>query len=809
MNDRGAGTEWGSHPERVGDFRILGVLGEGAMGRVYHAEQASPRREVALKVLKSLQLRADFQHRFRREIELLGALDHPGIAKVYAAGQADLGGMAVPYLAMELIQGDDLLRYAEREQLDLRARLALLARTARAVHHAHSRGVVHHDLKPANILVDRGGQPKVLDFGVAHVADSEATQVTATGEVLGTLPYMSWDQLTGVSQRFDPRCDVYALGVIAYELLCGQLPYPEMRNGTLVTAIRRLDRGHPVPLSQHLPAARGDIETLVMKAMAREAAQRYASAADFADDIESFLRHQPIAARPPTTVYLASLFVRRHKGLTLAAAATAVALLAATGISLRFAAAEAQARASAESRLSEREAVNALVVEMFRAADPGQSRGNDLRVSEVLAVAGQQLDQRKDLPATVVAHLSQTLGELYLNLGDSENALTRFETGLRQDDIELDTRRALLTGRLRTLSLAGRSEEALALADELLDSAETQAWPARLLIVVHGSRGKALTDLGQHDNALATLEHAMSLAEQELQPGSLERLATSQLLMVARLVSGDVAGAVGEMEGAVQEARTHLGDDHPHSLVLRSELGLAYFHTGQPEQAETLWKEIDLGNQRVLGGDHPSTIATRSNLVMARLELAEQRDIDRGALQALAQAVHAQAEKVFGAEHTTTLKTLNHLAYAEELAGDLETSETLSLSLIERATARFGAAHPDTLNYRNNLAVHYMSRDLYADACDQLAPAHAAAIEQLGTAHPLTANFGSNLGRCLLELGRTSEAAAASEGALPVLQGQFGDSHWRVQALKERLARAYRELGRIEEAERLVPAPRA
>lgn len=809
MHDTVATPEPPAHPAWIGEFRILGVLGEGAMGRVYHAEQAAPRREVALKVLKSLQVHPDFQQRFRREIELLGALDHPGIAKVHAAGRAEVGGLSVPYLAMEWVRGDDLLQHAERAQLSLDARLALLAKVARAVHHAHSRGVIHHDLKPANILVDAAGQPKVLDFGIAHVAEPDTTQVTATGQVLGTLPYMSWDQLTGVSRRFDPRCDVYALGVIAYELLSGELPYPEMRNGTLISAIQRLDRGQPEPLSRHRPEARGDIETLVMTAMAREPGQRYASAAALADDIERYLARQPIAARRPTAAYLAGLFVRRHKALTAAAVTTVVVLLSATVVSLRFAAAEAQARADAEMRLAEREAVNSLVVELFRAADPGQARGDDLRVSEVLAVAGAQLDARRDLPAGVAAGLARTLGELYLNLGDADNALTRFEAGLQHAAADPAVLGALQTGRTRTLALAGRSEEALALADRLLADAQNLSLPARLQVGLQGSRGKALTDLGRHDEAITALQQAMALAEQALPPGDLERLTTAQLLMNARLMRGDVAGAVAQLEAAVAEASAHLGEDHPHTLVLRSELGLAYYHTGRPAEADALWIRVDEGNQRVLGTDHPTTIATRSNRVMASLEMVDQGEVDRVALQSLAQAVHAQAERVFGAAHPTTLKTLNHRAYAEEVAGDLATAERLSLQLIERAIERFGERHPDTLNYRNNLAVHYMGRDRHADACAQLAPSHAAAREQLGEAHPLTANFGSNYGRCLLELGDAAAAVRVLEASRPVLEGQFGPTHWRVTSLKQRLARAYRALGRTEEAERLLAAPPA
>lgn len=211
-------------PTRIGPFRILGVLGEGSQGRVYRAEQDSPRREVALKVMRRGTRVAE--DRFRREIELLARLEHPGIARLYAAGEAELSDGTVAWFAMELVRGQALADYAK--SLDLRARLTLIAAIGHAVHHAHVRGVVHRDLKPANVLVDGEGQPKVLDFGMAHAALADETRMTAAGQVLGTIAYMPPEGLFGEAEQADARGDIYSLGVIAYELLCGQLPYPDL-----------------------------------------------------------------------------------------------------------------------------------------------------------------------------------------------------------------------------------------------------------------------------------------------------------------------------------------------------------------------------------------------------------------------------------------------------------------------------------------------------------------------------------------------------------------------------------------------------
>ncbi|MBV8206319.1 MAG: serine/threonine protein kinase, partial [Acidobacteria bacterium] len=207
----------------IGAYRILGWLGEGGMGRVYRAEQQNPQRIVALKVIKLGIASAQHLRRFELEAEMLGRLQHPGIAQIYEAGTAQSDSGPQPYFAMEYVQGLPLIQYATRNQLTMQARLQLMARICDAVNHAHQRGIIHRDLKPSNILVDESGQPKILDFGVARVTDSEThvTRQTDMGQLLGTLGYMSPEQVLADPAALDIRSDVYALGVILYELLAG------------------------------------------------------------------------------------------------------------------------------------------------------------------------------------------------------------------------------------------------------------------------------------------------------------------------------------------------------------------------------------------------------------------------------------------------------------------------------------------------------------------------------------------------------------------------------------------------------------
>ena len=215
------------HPQSIGRYRIIGTLGEGGMGTVYEAVQDQPQRAVALKVIRPDFVSPEMLRRFALESDILGRLQHPGIAQIYEAGTAQGPYESQSFFAMELVRGQPLNNYTESRGLDVKQRLELFAKICDAVHYAHQQGVIHRDLKPANILVDASGQPKILDFGVARLtnADAQATRQTTVGKVVGTLQYMSPEQVNADPNEVDARSDVYTLGVILYELVSGQLPY--------------------------------------------------------------------------------------------------------------------------------------------------------------------------------------------------------------------------------------------------------------------------------------------------------------------------------------------------------------------------------------------------------------------------------------------------------------------------------------------------------------------------------------------------------------------------------------------------------
>jgi tetratricopeptide (TPR) repeat protein len=321
-----------SLPDTVGPYKILGLLGTGGMGVVYRAEQEQPRRQVALKVMRPGTVSPEHLRRFRHEAEALGRFQHEGIARIYDAGQVGAGPSAQPYLVMELIDGRPLTAYADAEHLDVRRRVRLMTLVCQAVKHAHQKGVIHGDLKPANILTDEAGQPKVLDFGLARTTDADAPTVSADPEarqVVGTPRYLSPEQAAGDSVSADTLSDVYALGVILYELLAGRPPHDLQGARGLSAALHIIATVEPQPLGRFNSECRGDLQAIAARALHRDRSRRYQSVSELADDLERYLRDEPVQARQGGVLYKTWKWARRKKGWAIPAAILVVAILAA------------------------------------------------------------------------------------------------------------------------------------------------------------------------------------------------------------------------------------------------------------------------------------------------------------------------------------------------------------------------------------------------------------------------------------------------------------------------------------------------
>ncbi len=317
---------------KVDQYTIKRVIGEGGMGVVYEALQQSPRRTVALKMMKRGVTSKSAMRRFEYEAQTLGRLRHDGIAQIYQAGTWDDGTGGRPWFAMEYIQGaKTLTQYCKDKKLGTRERLELFSNVCDAVQHGHQKGIIHRDLKPPNILVTSSGVPKIIDFGVARSTDSDmavTTLQTDVGAIIGTLQYMSPEQCDADPNDIDIRSDVYAMGVVLYELLCDQLPYA-LRHAAIHEAARIIREEEPRKPSSRDKRLRGDIETIAMKALEKDRDRRYQSATALEEDIDRYLAGDPIAAKAPSAIDYLKRFARKHKAAAISIAAIFVVLVSA------------------------------------------------------------------------------------------------------------------------------------------------------------------------------------------------------------------------------------------------------------------------------------------------------------------------------------------------------------------------------------------------------------------------------------------------------------------------------------------------
>ena len=717
-------------PSTIGRYRVLRLIGEGGMGAVYEAEQDHPHRTVALKILKSALAAPELRRRFARETEALGRLEHPGIARIYDAGTADSSWGPHPYFAMELIRGLSLLEYASRQQLGTTGRIELIVKICEAVEYAHQRGIIHRDLKPGNILVEESGQPKVLDFGVARIADAEAnvTERTKLGDLVGTLAYMSPEQVAADPALVDARSDVYSLGAVLYEILAGRLPYNV--GARLPDAIRAVREDEAPPLGTIDRAYRGDLEIIVAKALDKEPARRYASAGDLADDLRRYLSHQPILAVSPTAAYQARKFVRRHQTLAVAAGVVFVVLVAGIVVSAREAILARRERDRALRAEQSARAVNDFLQNDLLAqagaraqASAGIQPDPNLTVRTALDRAAARIAGRFDSQPGVEASIRRTIGTAYLDLD-------------RMPDAEAQLQRA---ADLAARALGPDHPDTLAALDTLgvVYNYESKYTAAKtVLSKVFEARQRTLGK--EHKDTLATMSH----------------------LALAVAYEGDDARAMTLFEPLLAAQRRLYGDENPDTLDIMDNLGGTYRQLGKYAEARTLFeRELEI-SRRVRGPEHPDTLTCMGNLAfvyraMGEYPHAEAMNVTR--LEA--------TRRAFGDDHWETQNcriALGVCYRAERRYGEAESILKLAVDGLNRTMP----GHALTLQARYQLGELYRVERKFPEAESTLTAVVEARRRLLGSDNPYTAQALASVGELRLDQQKYAEAEPPLREAL-------------------------------------------
>lgn len=714
-------------PESIGNYRILRRIGEGGMGVVFEAQQQDPRRRVALKIIRGVR-RADRDsiRLFRREIDALARLRDPRIAVIHESGCTASGEH---YYAMELVEGAPLNEFVRTRNLDRRARLELFVRVCGAVWYAHQRGVIHRDLKPSNILVEPAGAPKVLDFGLARIlneAGAPATQTFDDHRLRGSLRYMSPEQTTGDPSATDVRTDVYSLGVVLFELLTDAAPL-ELEKLPLTDAIEAI-RSHPPRRPAMLnPALRGDIETIILKALEKSAERRYAGVAELSADIERFLCNRPIVARPPSTTYLLRKFVARNRTTT-ALGAALVLLVIAFGawmtvlytraqFNLRraetaeqLATQEAQ-RARVEARTAQR--VQDFLVRIFSAADPNVARGSNYTVRQVLDRGARDLDNLAGEPQ-VQASLQHSVALVYSSLGLNEQARPLFEKALA-------TRRRVLgdSDALTATAAHDLAECLVALRDfdaadatfaiaaaAMRQNLDPQDWHFAAILRdwagVREERGDfagAESALREAVDRLRTAPHAGALL-----PGFLNTLAG---VLQSQEKLDD---AIPIMREALQISRNAGGGDSTAAASIQGNLAWLLASSGRLDEAQQLAEETLALRKRILPSGHPALASTYVTLGFVRLK----RDQPAEAEPLFRQAYELRISGLTS-RHPLTAEAAGFLA--EALLALQRPAEALPLLELSNDIA---AADPSAIRSRR----HYLA--LLVHAAEQLGDERAA-----------------------------------------------------------------------------------
>jgi tetratricopeptide (TPR) repeat protein/tRNA A-37 threonylcarbamoyl transferase component Bud32 len=812
-------------PGSIGGFRIIGKLGEGGMGTVWEAEQAQPKRRVALKVMRRDHIVDELHAKmFRREAESLARLRHPNIAAIYESGHTEDGH---DFFAMELVLGVTLDvwlagRPTTVDAAELELRLGLFRSICDAVHYAHQRGVIHRDLKPTNIIVTdddvssdarTSAKPslgiKILDFGLARITDADiaATMISEIGVIKGTLQYMSPEQARGDVAAIDVRSDVYALGVILYEMLTGRRPYNVTR-AALAEAVRVICEDTPDPVTKSWSGVRKldtDLETIVGKTLEKEADRRYDSAAALREDIDRYLGSQPILARAPSAAYQLRKMVQRNR-LGAAFAATVLALVVVLAVTMTVQAGRiARERDRAETEAAKALAVNQFMRETLGAANP-YAQGVDITVLEALDQAVGRIETSfADQPA-VEAEIRQTIGDTYNALGRFDEAEPLLETALviRTELFGRDSAEAI-ESMASLAQVAWRRPDydlALVRGEELLDARRRVFGdPSSHVAVTLDFIGRLLVDASRFEEADETMKKALAMSLEVHGESSIQVAACYQNMSVLEEVwRQDYVKAEELTRKEIEIRRAVEGGDTMETASSINNLGIHLMYQGRFEEAAASIEEANAIIRRLGGDRHPELAKGLENLGNVYYRLGQ---TDK-TLELLAEVIEMR-RAVLGDDSPQVARGLTNLGAVYRITGQFERAEETLRDAVARMERAYGPDHVDVASAHRSLGLTLWSLKKADEAEAELRTAHriAEAAYEEGTLG--LAGYQNYLGRVLGHMGKYTEAEALLIASYDAHVAAHGADSEITAGAAAGLAELYEAWGRPDQAARYRP----
>jgi eukaryotic-like serine/threonine-protein kinase len=829
----------GSRPfETIGPYRLLRRIGAGGMGEVWLAEQIRPvHRQVALKVIKAGMDTAHVVARFEAERQALAVMAHPAIAQVFDAGATPQGR---PYFVMEYVPGEAITTYCNRHRLSTRQRIDLFLHVCDGVHHAHQKGIIHRDLKPSNILVavqDDLPVPKIIDFGLAKATTQHLTErplFTELGVMIGTPEYMSPEQAETTGLDIDTRTDVYALGIILYELLTGLLPFdpkalrekgfdemrrtireldaprPSTRLTTLAAATKSAQsRGMPVvDLARQL---RGDLDWITLRAVEKDRTRRYGSVSDLAADLRRHLNNLPVLASPPGTVYRMSKFVRRHR-IGVGVAATLIAVLVAFAATMGI-----QARRVARERdRANREAETAKAVNDFlqndllaQAGASAQARPDikpdpDLKVRTALDRAAARIEGKFEAQPLVEASIRTTIGKTYEDLGlypEAESHLARAldlrHRVLGEQDVSHLTSTSDMAGLYLKEAKYEQADQLLRKSLEVSRRVLGEQHPQTLTIM--SGLGRLHMMQGKHAEAEALYVKVLDGRRRVVGEQHPDTLETMDALASLYWRQGKYAQAEPVRAKVVELQRRVLGEEHPATLTSMNNLALLASYQGKYAEAEAQFIHVLEIMRRVLGDDHLETMISAGNLGIVYFRQGRYAEAETVFTKVL-----EQKQRVLGAEHPETLTSMNNLGVLYRVEGKYSLAEQLYLRVMDVQRRVLGDEHPNMLLTMNGLALLYGLEGKNAQAELLYTKVLDTQRRVLGEEHPDTVSTMSNLAALYVNAGKNAEAEPLVTKAVDVRRRVLGEQHPDTMRSITSLALLYLNGERYGQAEALL-----